>query len=214
MNKNVKKFAFTLAESLITITIIGVVMALMLRAVTRVNPDKEKLLFIKSYHAVESVIAEVINNPAYYDQTYYTDEQITEMTNAGETLHLDFSYAPFSDVKVVTKDTTKSGLSQAEAVCYFLADKINTQGTISCGTGATDLNFKASNGVCYRGWGSTSSAGVTNGLIDPLCAGATESVTVTVYKDGKMEVASTGSANNSTKQALALEWMNNQTDFN
>ena len=71
MNKDVKKAAFTMAETLLTLAIIGVVMALMLRAINRVNPNKNKVLFLKSYHAIETVIADIINDSTKYDQ--YTD---------------------------------------------------------------------------------------------------------------------------------------------
>ena len=40
-------FAFTLAEALLTITIIGITMTLMMRGINRISPDKEKILFIK-----------------------------------------------------------------------------------------------------------------------------------------------------------------------
>ena len=88
-----EKRAFTLAETLITITIIGVVMALMLRAINRVNPDKDKIQFIKTYHALESVIADVINDPKKYDQSFYTDQEIADMT--ADSLHIDFRYKPY-----------------------------------------------------------------------------------------------------------------------
>ena len=44
-NESIRKIAFTLAETLMTLVIIGVVMALMLRSISRVNPDKDKILF-------------------------------------------------------------------------------------------------------------------------------------------------------------------------
>ena len=45
MKNKDKSFAFTLAEALLTITIIGVTMALMMRGINRVNPDKDKIMF-------------------------------------------------------------------------------------------------------------------------------------------------------------------------
>ena len=69
-NKINFKDGFTLAETLITIMIIGIMVALMLRTINRVNPDKDKLLFLKTYHAIETVVANVINDPTKYNPTY------------------------------------------------------------------------------------------------------------------------------------------------
>ena len=55
-NKQIIKKGFTLAEVLLTMVIIGVVMALLIRTVARVDPDKDKFLFLKSYHAIEEII--------------------------------------------------------------------------------------------------------------------------------------------------------------
>ena len=45
MSKFRLRTGFTLAEALIAMAIIGVVMALLLRALNRVQPDKEKMMF-------------------------------------------------------------------------------------------------------------------------------------------------------------------------
>ncbi len=80
MKNNDKSFAFTLAETLLTLTIAGVLMALMLRAINRVNPDKEKFCFLKTYHALEAVMADTINDPTKYSPNYYTDNEMNQMT--------------------------------------------------------------------------------------------------------------------------------------
>ena len=54
MDMKKEKNAFTLAETLLTIMIIGILVALMLRAINRVNPDKDKVLFLKAYHAIRN----------------------------------------------------------------------------------------------------------------------------------------------------------------
>ena len=93
VNKNFLKTGFTLAEVLLTMAIIGVVMALLIRTVVRVDPDKDKFLFLKSYHAVEEIMRSSINDYTKYDQNIYATGNID--ASLGE-LHLDFSYENIS----------------------------------------------------------------------------------------------------------------------
>ena len=62
------KNGFTLAEILLTMIIIGVVMGLLIRTVARVDPDKDKFLFLKSYHAIEEIIRSSVNDFTKYDE--------------------------------------------------------------------------------------------------------------------------------------------------
>ena len=159
-NEKYSNRAFTLAETLLTLAIIGVVMALMLRALSRVNPDKDKVLFIKSYHAVEAVVADIMNDGTKYDQNYYSPQQLNLMTAEEKAnLRMDFSTKPmdtakasYTDengkVKTVCKTGCDKTFTQANALCYFLADSLNTVGNINCDNN-TAMNFKISTGVCF-----------------------------------------------------------------
>lgn len=205
MNKDVKKAAFTMAETLLTLAIIGVVMALMLRAINRVNPDKNKVLFLKSYHAIETVIADIINDSTKYDQ--YTDE------------NADFSAKPLSTAKAsyinkgsevtVCEDGCDKKFTQPKAVCYFLADQINTIGEVNCDNDTT-MNFKTSIGACFWGWQNVDSNGTLEAIVDPTCSDDKKNgYVVKLFKDGKMTVPETSTKVND--QATAYEWMQNQT---
>lgn len=203
------KKAFTLAETLITLAIIGVVMALMLRAINRVNPDKEKILFLKAYHGVEAVIAEAINDPTYYDQSYYTDQQRADYINDGGTLHMDFRDDPFANASVVVAGAETTGLTKSNAICYFLATGMNTIGDVNC-TDTTKDNFRTTNGVCFSGWiGALDNDKYKDGTIKPTCDSG-RTITVRVFRDGKITVPSAGG----TLQSSAIEWLKNQTDLN
>lgn len=203
-----KKKAFTLAETLVTLAIIGVVMALMLRAINRVTPDKEKALFLKTYHAVETVIAEAINNPAYYDQNYYTDAQRGELD--ADELHMDFRDEPWENAAVVLAGEEQQ-ISKKNAICYFLASSLNTTGTVNCSDEGAD-NFKTTNGVCFSKWvGTLKDNKYKDGLIKPTCDGS-RTVAVRVYRDGKITIPSS-SDTKPTIQSAALNWLDTQTDL-
>lgn len=195
---------FTLAESLITIMIIGVVMALMLRAINRVNPDKDKLMYIKAYHTIEAVIGEAISNPRNYDQTYLDDD-------SGATAeHSDFSTAPLDTAQVNINGATVKNLTRGNAICYFLADQINTIGDVNCAGGV--LDFRSSGNVCFRKWTTVNASGTVDGVIDPSCDNKPEkSYVVRVSRDGKISVPQ--SAAGYTNQKKAYDWMTTQTEL-
>ncbi len=219
MNKEkLKKAAFTLAETLLTLTIIGVIMALMLRSISRVNPDKDKILFIKSYHAIEESVANIITDASKYDQN--TEEEG------------DFSYIPLGtafakingtiyctenwenpeteDEGGIKCDEANKKIKQKNALCYFLAEQINFIGGFSCEGGKDELNFKSTNGVCFYGWGEFSGESIT-GRVDPTCKG--KGYGITVYKEGKMTVPSTADGVDAEMQKDAVRWMEEQTQI-
>lgn len=227
MNKEKKSLAFTLAEALLTLTIVGVLMTLMMRSVNRVSPDKEKILFLKTYHAVEHAIFNVMNDPSRYDQNYYSDLDIANIcaddptsctNNRPKDLHVDFRDTPMKDAKVhidgkelTSCDADKPSspcLDKTNAMCYFLADSLNRVGDLDCSTtDKTKDNFKTSNGVCIRNIIGISDNASTP-IIDPLCNG--EGYAVKIFVDGKMTVPQTDD-NVGTKQSKAFNWMQDQT---
>ena len=219
MNKEtIKKTAFTLAETLLTLTIIGVLMALMLRSISRVNPDKDKILFIKSYHSIESAVANIITDASKYDQN-------TEDNGDFSNTPLNTAYAKINGTIYCTKDwpTPKPGetasitcndssIKQGNALCYFLAEQINFVGGFSCNGGSDELNFKTTNGVCFYGWGNFGSgADSITGRVDPTCND--QGYGITVYKEGKMTVPSSATGVDADMQKDAVRWIQDQTQI-
>lgn len=210
MNKiTLKKAAFTLAETLITLTIIGIVMALMIRSISRVNPDRDKILFLKSYHSVETAVGNIINDGTKYDQN--TDE------------NADFANIPLSTAKAsingstyctaafqesTTEKCSNKVINASNALCYFLADQINFVGGFTCSGGSSTMNFRTTSGVCFYGWGGFGGGSLT-GRVDPSCEN--KGYAITVYKEGKMTVPSTASG--TTDQAAAYRWIQDQTQI-
>ena len=235
--KNDKSFAFTLAETLLTLTIAGVLMALMLRAINRVNPDKEKILFLKTYHALETVMANTINDSTKYSPNYYSDSEIDKMTTEEKnSLHLDFRYTPLPSAKVtfikdgkqktacpkVTKgdgtvDTQGCDveLTKDNAMCYFIADQLNSVGDVNCEEEGSVINMKTSQGAClrnfvgvYDGASDSQPNGSNDPVIDPLCNN--QGYVIWIFHDGKMTVPEEHYGIGE-RQKKAYEWMNDQT---
>lgn len=212
MNRNtIKKFAFTLAETLLTMAIIGVVMALMLRSISRVNPDKDKVLFIKSYHSIEAAVANIISDASKYDQNTDTNSDFSS-------LPLPTAYATINGTVYCTSEwkadsstgvsCSKPDITQSNALCYFLAEQINHLGEPNCGSSADVPNFKTTNGVCFYNWESFGTDFI-EGVVDPRCKGE-GGYKIKVFKDGKMTVdkGADGSA-----QRDAFDWINDQTQI-
>ena len=237
-----KIFAFTLAETLLTLTVAGVIMVLLLKSVNKINPDKEKILFLKTFHALETVVANTINDPTKYNQSYYTDNEINKMTEDEKSqLHMNFDYLPLASAKItfvsngvqqtacpkVTKgdgtvDTQgcNKEMNIKNALCYFIADQMNTVGEVNCdnnsgiqveGEKQSGLNMRFTNGACI-GWvhGGANSEGLQSFSIVPSCNGSDKNLRYAVYvsPDGKLTVPET---NENANQAKAWAWMNEQT---
>ena len=215
-NINLKKiiFGFTLAEVLLTMAIMGVVMALLIRMVARVDPDKDKYLFLKSYHAVEEIVRSSINDYTKYDQNLYSDENI-DLTQ-GEP-HINFSHNPLTTAKIEYIDKGKlktacpskhedgqcdNELKQENAVCYYIAEHINTIGEVNCSNN-NSVNVKSSIGVCFWGLVDENKKGTYEIIVDPACAGKDSGYKIKIYKDGKVTVPKDA--------GKAYEWMKNPT---
>lgn len=61
-----KKFGFTLAEVLISLTIIGVVAAMVAPTISKITPNKDKVMVIKAYKALSDTCRLLINEPGFY----------------------------------------------------------------------------------------------------------------------------------------------------
>lgn len=215
-------FAFTLAEALLTITIIGITMTLMMRGINRISPDKEKILFIKTFHAMEHVIADTISDPTKYDQNYYTDIELDDME--AEDKHIDFCFDPLDEASVTidgktiysckhSKADSAKCIDKDNAICYFLANGMNTSGPVNCQNN-TDMNFRTTNGVCiYNLVGMDKD--YSDPVMSPLCNKENDKDLVTngyafvIYGDGKMSVPKTHQG--VKNQEKAYNWMKDQT---
>lgn len=241
MKNNDRSFAFTLAETLLTLTIAGVLMALMLRAINRVNPDKEKILFLKTFHAMEAVMADTINDPTKYSPNYYSDNEIDKMTTEEKnSLHLDFTYPPLSSAKVtyatggqqrtacpkVTKgDGTVDNqgcddeMTVKNALCYFTAGQMNTIGDVNC----SNNDGITVNGTKQSGLNMRFSNGACIGWLNGPDEDGMHRFSIVPSCDSSdknlryaVYITSDGKLtvpeeNENANQAKAYEWMNDQT---
>lgn len=70
IHKN-KRRGFTLAETLLTMVVFGIILAFILPSVTATKPSESKLLYKKTFFTVSEAMMAVINNPDLYDTSEY-----------------------------------------------------------------------------------------------------------------------------------------------
>ena len=78
-----KKNGFTLAELLVSLTIIAVIGAILIPGVNRILPDKDKGLVLKAYNSLVEINNDIFHNPSLYalGTLIYgtTDEECTDI---------------------------------------------------------------------------------------------------------------------------------------
>lgn len=134
------KLGFTLSEVLISLTIMGVIGAILIPSVTSMVPDKNKVMLKKSYAVLEQAIHTLINDDLNYPyaQTY---------TMSSVLYHRGFNYV----------DPTTNG--STNKFCYLLSDSLNTVGAVTCpdtntkplmSNNSSNNSFTTSDGVLWR----------------------------------------------------------------
>lgn len=188
-----KKCAFTLAESLLTLVILGIIIGLMTNAISAINPNRDKVLFLKAFHSLEIAVADVIRDGTRYDQNFYAEK------------NANFAQDPLPNAKVSINGEDYSGaLSKNTAFCYFVAEQFNLIGGFDCSSSSAQ-NFKTSQGVCYGNMAPFGSS-YLDIVINTKCSGDNDDgYVVRVFKDGRMTVP-----NGTGNQAKAYEWMGSQ----
>ena len=76
------KKAFTLAETLVTLAIIGVLAAILVPGINNVRPDKDKIVYKKALYNMQSAISNAMDSSLYSQVTnsaaYWGDENVKQ----------------------------------------------------------------------------------------------------------------------------------------
>ncbi len=131
------KNAFTLAETLITLMIIGLIAAWMYPALIKAAPDENALQYRKAFYSLEDVIRSLANDSTKYDD-------------------------PEAMFKATPRDAADGSTdAYREVFCRNIANSMNTLGAINCERGRTltdkalenisdeNMNFKLTNGMSF-----------------------------------------------------------------
>lgn len=116
------KLAFTLSEVLVTLTIIGVIAAVVVTAVNSSAPKKNKVMFRKAYLTLQKAVDGMIN-----DDYLYPSNQKYEIAT-GVFVSKGFQFGDDTG----TKESLKSGTTYYNKFCYHLAKKFELVGAQTC----------------------------------------------------------------------------------
>lgn len=103
------KKSFTLAETLVTLTVLGVIMAIVMPLINKAKPDKDIMIFKKGMYTIQSVVGnatELLLNQGALSNEIWKSAIVIDDTNFGEAAEYGF--------------------------CSRLADQLNTS-KVDCG---------------------------------------------------------------------------------
>ena len=143
-----KKHGFTLAETIITLGIIGIIAALILPFVNRSKPSETKVMYLKAYHTLEKTVRNISHKSSLYPAAYtFNDED-------GNLRILDTRKIPlFNDSQPLAQGyETFTG---ATKLCNLVADAMNGE-NINCSVGTAitepdwaNTSFTTPNGMSW-----------------------------------------------------------------
>lgn len=185
--------AFTLAEVLVTLAVLGVLASIMLPTVGQARPNKHKALFKKAYYVAERIVYELVND----EDLYPTTGETNGLDNVNEVGYLGQTYGS------ATVEAT-----QNSKFCNLFARKVNTTSdSASCDANHTTFSgspaFKTTDGISWYMPNSNFAASPqtirvdVNGTATPNCTYNASTCKdpdrfeIKVETDGKMYVSGT-----------------------
>lgn len=110
-----KRKAFTLAEVMITLAVLGVLASIILPAVSKIRPNKSKAMFKKAYYVAERMVYELVND----QDLYPSNGTHVGFDNTATVSYLGIDYP--------TNNTGSSAnAGEGAKFCQLFARKLNT----------------------------------------------------------------------------------------
>ncbi|MEE3348433.1 MAG: type II secretion system protein [Candidatus Gastranaerophilaceae bacterium] len=110
-----KRKAFTLAEVMITLAVLGILASIILPAVSRIRPNKSKAMFKKAYYVAERMVYELVND----QDLYPSNGSYVGFDNTATASYLGIEYP--------TNNTGSSAnAGEGAKFCQLFARKLNT----------------------------------------------------------------------------------------
>lgn len=143
-----KRRAFTLAETLITLAVIGVVAAIVVPTLMHAMPSNNRVMFKKAYATLEQVVSSLSNDTTNYPSTAACKDTIG---NIDVPRGFNYVCSPNAGNIDGTCKSNATGISGNNKFGYLFADQLNTVGTISTvATGSTGYyTFNTTDGIAW-----------------------------------------------------------------
>ena len=157
------KKGYTLSEVLVVLLVLGIIAAFIIPAVMRTAPERNTLLYKKTFYALQEASSKLINDPAKYP------EGVARADATGPAGNIQGLYSDYD----------------ARTFCEDLAETMNIIGDASCtGAGANGSpNFTTTNGVI---WWNIGGSNFNNGIkdISVQCSGT--EYRIRIFEDGRI----------------------------
>ena len=118
--------AFTLAEVMITLVVLGILAAILMPVVKNLYPDKQMVMFRKAYYVAERMVYELVNDENFYPskEGKYGLDNVIAVSYMGKS---------FGDSSSETSEAAKSKF------CGLFAEKVNVSDydAVDCATAHT-----------------------------------------------------------------------------
>lgn len=130
----VVKKGFTLSEVMVTMTVLGIIAAVLVPTLTKISPSTSKVMFKKTYSTLEKSVNNLISDESIYP---------SDIVNSAVSLPRGFNYAE--------KDSAPTYYTNNK-FCTYLSDQFNTTGSVTCPAHASTGNgiFYTSDGITWN----------------------------------------------------------------
>ena len=118
---------FTLAETLVTMAIVGVLAAILIPTMISAKPNQEMVMLKKAYEITSRVINELINDDELYENEALGFYDNCQVTYHGKTYGIDKATCDTH----LPEDATSSG-SAAAKFCGLFSARMNLNGDATC----------------------------------------------------------------------------------
>ena len=157
MSKITKK-AFTMAEVLMVLAVLGIIAAILIPSIAAMKPDQNRVMFKKAYYLTERLISEIVNDEELYTSGDGSEVGFLRMGSA-KIVELNGDETPRQvmekNVWVNVGDDSNT-LLQAKKLCLLFMDRLNLTtddaNTTACGSTNNfggNPNFKTVDGIWW-----------------------------------------------------------------
>ena len=205
--------AFTLTELLVALGVIGVLCAILMPVIFNLLPNRNTLMAKRAYYAVQTIIADMINDEACYPD-------LTSVKDSDKRVGFDDGYGYANCVKWGGSENTSTITTEGNANTKFttlFTDKLDVSGSVN--NSGSSVTFSTKDGMDWAihtpGFSTKNNKNArtlitvdVNGKDKPNCspnsnsnqiagAGSCSGInkgydrfTMAVYADGKIEISS------------------------
>ncbi len=159
------KRAFTTAEMLITLMVLGIIAAILIPSLMNAAPDKNLAKFRKAYNTVQKVITQLTNNGLIYPKGTFNSFPVSITTSADKTSYFCKQFADQLTVSGSVNCTSTSAATTSH-LTYTNSASLTTMDTYCTKRTSNNYAFKTADNIVWWGMYDDFSTSVINSGIE------------------------------------------------